>query len=451
MVLEGFINFGGSSSRSVIRMKIEQFIKAKISNTVKNYNKVVNKSITDITTNISDELINNMLSDMRTTSSVENILKDVTIMATKGSKVEITLDSNAAAEMAAVIKIMSSNKIKNEMANSIIEQFKSAMEKDANLKNQLIQAAQTDQAVKENEGIASMVDKFTDMATNMINSITGASSSTEVDTQIKLKLETEFNNIVENTDINENDIMTKLAATLKTSIKNMSEDKCLANASTRNRAEQLNLLADDGSEAKVLLKADATSIAKCAVSKSIGTDVLKTLSNVKELEGIFDSKSTTKSDNSSDQKASLSDTKETRDAIADTVSELGETAGDVLNTGIKETGKVVDTGIKEAGKTARFGMSMIFMPLLIIGGIIAAIVVGIIVFKLVGNMSGGDEDEDYYDEDMEGGFLNPSNILKLVNDIIDLPVAKRGLALITVVVVIDMLLKETKKQQVKKA
>lgn len=435
----------GGSDKKKTKMKIEQNIKAKISNTVKNYNKVVNKSVTDITTNVSNELVNKMSTEMRSNASVENFLRDVTIMATKGSKVDITLDGNAAAEMAAVMKIMSSNTLKNDMANSITEQFKSAMQKDADLKNKLVQAAKTDKAVKESEGIASMVDKLANMADGMMKSMTGTKSEEEQETEIKLKLETEFNNTVENTDINENDVMTKMAATLNTSVKNMSEDKCLANASTRNRAEQLNLLADDGSEAKVLLKADATAVAKCVVSKSLGTEVLNTLANDKALEGIFDSKSTTKSDNSSDQTASQSDTKETRDAIADTVGELGETAGDVLNTGIKETGKVVDTGIKEVGKTARFGMGMILMPLLIIGGIIAAIV----AFKLVGNMSGGDEDEGDYDEDMEGGFLNPSNILKLVNDIIDLPVAKRGLALIAVVVVIDMLLKETKKQQTK--
>ena len=77
-------------------------------------------------------------------------------------------------------------------------------------------------------------------------------------------------------------------------------------------------------------------------------------------------------------------------------------------------------------------MGVILLPVIIIGLIIA--VVG---FKLAGSAGGDEEEEEYYEEEeMEGG-----NVLDLA-EIFDIPLAKRGLTLIVVFIMLDIILKK---------
>ena len=82
------------------------------------------------------------------------------------------------------------------------------------------------------------------------------------------------------------------------------------------------------------------------------------------------------------------------------------------------------------------GLGVILLPVIIIGLIIVAVV----GFKLAGSAGGDEEEEEYYEEEMEGG-----NVLDLA-EIFDIPLAKRGLTLIVVFIMLDIILKKTTKK-----
>lgn len=403
------------------KTKIETELNTKIKNKVENFNKNVNKSVTDITMNVTNSVVNEFKSENRSTSVAENTLKGIIIMATDGSEVDITQDADSMAEMAAVVKIMADTNLKNDMASQIGKQFETAMKNQTELQNSVEQAAKTDKHVDNSGGFDSMVGKIMDSVTKMMN--VGGSSTSE--TEIKKKISAEFENDIKNTAINISENMSKMQSELKNEVKNMSEDKCLVNAEARNKAEQMNLLASGGSKIRVIQKADAKAVGKCVSIKKIGMAALNTISNDESLKNIFSSDNTTKAKNASKQTQSKTEKIKNRDAISDTINDLGKTVG-----------KVVETGIKETAGVAKMGMGVILLPVIIIGGGIGLFV----VMKMMNSM-GGSYDDDYDYDEMDGGFLSLSKL----NEIIDLPIMQRALTLILIAMVLDMILKKTKK------
>ena len=441
-------------TKKKIREKMSTKISMKLSNKVENFTKNVNKSVTNNTMNVSNEMVNEFKNSTSAQAVAENILNDVTIMASGGAEIDINQDASAKLEMAAIVNILSSNEQKNTLANKVTNALKASIENDAQLKSDLQQAAKVQEMSEKAEGfgnmVGNMVDKFSGMAENMVKSLTGGSSSEKSEADIERTVEKSISqsleNEIKNTNINENDIVNSLEVEIKNSFKNMTQDECLGSAKSRNLAEKLKLLADTGAKIKVLQVAKADAIAKCISTKKIGNKALSGLANDNSYKAVLDSKNTSKSGASGKQDADASKTTKERDAINDSldkgIGELGETTrtglqelGDIGQEGIKETGKTVREGVKEMGATARMGMGIILLPVIIIGLIIVAVV----GFKLAGNAGNSDE-EEYYDEEMEGG-----NVLDLA-EIFDSPLATRGLTLIVVFVMLDIILKKTTKK-----
>lgn len=400
------------------KTKIKTKLNIAIKNKVENFNKNVNKSVTDITMNVTNSVVNEFKSENKSTSVAENTLKGITIMATDGSEVDITQDADSMAEMAAVVQIMADTNLKNDMASQIGKQFETAMKNQTELQNSAEQAAKTDKHVDKSGGFESMVAKIMDSVTKIMN--VGGSSKSE--TEIEQEVTTQLENDIKNTSINISETISKMKSEITNEVKNMSEDKCLVSAEARNKAEQMNLLASGGSKIRVMQKADAKAVGKCISIKKIGMAALNTISNDESLKNIFDSDNTTKAKNASKQTKSKSEKIKERDAISDTINDLGKTAG-----------KVAETGIKEAASVAKMGMGVILLPVIIIGGGIGLLV----VMKMMGSMGGDDED---YDE-MEGGFLS----LAKLTEIIDMPIMQRAMTLILIAIVLDIILKKTKK------
>jgi len=258
---------------------------------------------------------------------------------------------------------------------------------------------------------------------DIMKSLSGGSSKESNETDIRNTIKTKVDTEINNTTINENEFISKMSAEIKNSFKNMTEDECLGSAQSRNMARKLKLMADEGAEIRVMQVAKSDAIAKCISTKKIGNKALTGLENDAAFKAASTTGNTSKVDASAKQKASLKDAKETRDAISDTVKDIGVTA------------------IKEVGATARMGIGMsmtfILLPLILIGGGVGIF----ILMKLLKNNSSSIDNE--YDEDeMDGGFN-----FDLLNEFLDIPLANRGLTLLVAVFVIDMILKKTKSKK----
>lgn len=440
-------------TKKKIREKMSTKISMKMKSKVNNFTKNVNKSVTDNTMKVSNEMVNEFKNSTSAQATAENMLKDITLVASGGAEIDIKQDASAQLEMAAIVNILSSNEQKNDLANKVTTALKASIQNDSKLKSELQQAAKIQDMAKKAEGfgnmVGNMVDKFAGMASNMVKSLTGGSSSSsseaDIERTVEKSISQELENEINNTNINENDIVNKMSVEISNSFKNMTEDECLGSAKARNMAEKLRLIADTGAKIKVLQVAKADAIAKCISTKKIGNKALTGLTNDNSYKSALDSKNTSKSESGGKQDADITKSTEERDAINDSldkgIGELGDTAregigelGDTTRVGIKEVGKVAGDIVKEVGDTARMGLGVILLPVIIIGLIIVAVV----GFKLAGN-AGGDE-EEYYEEDMEGG-----NMLDL-SEIFDIPLAKRGLTLIVVFIMLDVILKKTIKK-----
>ena len=213
----------------------------------------------------------------------------------------------------------------------------------------------------------------------------------------------------------------------------MTEDECLGSAQSRNMARKLKLMADDGAEIRVMQVAKTDVIAKCISTKKIGNKALTGITNDAAFKAASSTGNTSKVDAESKQKGELSDTKESRDAISDTV-----------NDAVKEVGKVARDAVKEVGSAARMGMGVILLPVILIGGGLAVFIVKKMVNsgQVPGIPAEGEEEEE---EEMEGGFD-----MEAISKLVDVPLAKRGLTLIVAVFIIDMILKKIRSLKIKR-
>ena len=105
-------------------------------------------------------------------------------MASGGAEIDITQDASAKLEMAAIVNILSSNEQKNDLVNKVTAALEASIQNDSKLKSELQQAAKIQEMSKKAEGfgnmVGNMVDKFTGMASSMVKSLTGGSSSSKV-------------------------------------------------------------------------------------------------------------------------------------------------------------------------------------------------------------------------------------------------------------------------------
>ena len=331
---------GGGNSKESTKIKIETEVKNQLSTKVTNFTKNINKNISDNTMNVSNEMVQQFVTKNKATSVAENILKDVTIMASKGTSIDITQKSDAMLKMAAIVNIVNNNEQKNKLANKVANAIQAKIKNDSQLKNDMIQAAKVEKASQKAGGFAAMVGKIAGAAQSMVGGLTGGGNTEKnIEKTIKNKISNDIKTELKNTTINENEMVSKLTTNIQNSFKTMNEDECLGSAKARNMAEKLKFFADEGAKIRVLQVAKADAIVKCISNKKIGNTTLSGITNDQAFKAALDTLNATKSATKTKQGLKAKTDKK-RDAIADTAQTTIKTAGDVTKTGIKTVGKI---------------------------------------------------------------------------------------------------------------
>ena len=130
--------------RSMIRKKIVKIMKDK----VKNFTINVNKFIIDRTMIASNEMVNEFKSKTNAQAIAENILKDVTLVASGGAEIDIRQDTSAQLEMAAIVNIFSDDERKDGLLAKVIESLKSSLKNDPKFMNKIVQAGKIEEMAK---------------------------------------------------------------------------------------------------------------------------------------------------------------------------------------------------------------------------------------------------------------------------------------------------------------
>ena len=395
---------GGSESKTETNTKIREKISTELTMKINNVNKNLNKSVTEITTNISNKVVNKMENSTEARALAENLLENIVIVAEKGSKVNVTQDASAKLEMVAIIQMLTDTDIKNNAATELVQDITAKLQQDATAKAELMEAARIEEKSKEAKGFANMVENLTNMAGNIVGGITGKSESSKSNTDIEKEIRTAINNEISNTNINENEVINRIATTMKNEFLNLTVDECLGSAESRNQSKKMNLGAFEGSEITVLQIAKTEAVAKCMVNRGIGNKAFSGVTNDSAFKAASDSSQAAKSDAKLEKTSEQIKSTETTDAIADTVQ-----------TGIKEIGGVVG------------GFTMI-LPI-----IIGIAVLGFVAFMFMG---GGD-----ILSDMIGG----GNINEMEGGAIAIHTLQRAIILVAMVGGIDYIAKQFNK------
>lgn len=387
---------GGSESKQETNTKIREKISSELSMKINNVNKVLNKSMTDVTTEVSNKMVDEFKSKSGASALAENTLRNVTIMAAEGAKVNITQDAAAQIEMAAMIQMVSDNQIKNDTASKVANEMLAKVKQDAAAKSALIEAAKIEEKSKEAQGFANMVGNLTNMASDMLGSLTGNSSEVKSNTDIEKEITTKINNEINNTNINENEVMNKIETTVENEFKKLTVDECFGNAESRNMMEQLTLMGGKGSQIVIAQVASTSAVAKCMTNRGIGNKALSSIANDAGFKAASEATQAAKSEGDLSKSLEQSKSTETTDAVADTVQQGIKTTGEVVSKGIDVAGNVVTKGLGVAGSF------VMILPIML--GIGALAVGGFFLMKFMGGSKSNNSGDDY-DYEMEGGAL----------------------------------------------
>ena len=218
---------GGGNSKESTKIKIETEVKNQLTTKVTNFTKNVNKNISDNTMNISNEMVQQFVNKNKGTAVAENIMKNLKVLAKDGSNVTIKQDAKAKLQMAAIVNIVNNNEQKNELANKVASAIQAKIQSDNILKTDMIQAAKIEKASQNADGFANMVGKIASAAQSMVGGLTGGGNTEKnVEQEIKNSVSNLINTELNNTTINENEMISKLTTNINNSFKTINEDEC---------------------------------------------------------------------------------------------------------------------------------------------------------------------------------------------------------------------------------
>lgn len=399
-----------------IKQKITTALEAEISTNVEN----TKKMMSEITSNIITNKENEMTQGTTVEAVASNLMEGVNIVLAGGSKGNITQDADSYAQGKLIAKIITDSKDDFDYRTLIESQTEAGNEVQSKLDAALKQAAQLEAQKSSSEGgISDMISSLTDMAEGMIGNLTGTDNETEMksDTQIEKEIEARMRTKIENTVVNMTDVKSKFASSVETNFKTKVNTSCAAGSAARNEMKKTNFSAYDGSELVVFQKATAKAAGECIADILVQGSTIQKMQQDGVDKGLFTLKSDADSKSDSSQDAKMKDLEEKTDAMEEMIKEV---SGDVAG--------VVNNGIDTAGGVATSGMTMLLLPMIIIGGGVALF----IVFKMFsgnknqGNNNSFDNTGDGYD--YTGGAIGGMEL-------------KRAIVMIGFFVVLDQVLK----------
>jgi len=356
---------GGSSSKQTIREKISTELSLKIKNHTENINSIMNETLNNIEISTSQNSDANV--DIGTRGSNELILRGAKIGGSVDNKQIMSID----AQSNAVIRIVSDQSALNDFANKVNSEILSKVDKDNNMNQALEAINKISETTKKNGGPEGIIDSLASMAQETITSVLsigGSRKESDVEKEVRTKLEQEF----ENTVINRTEIKKKISNTIKQTLNQLTKANCKINTSGSNLVDATG--AQIGGDLKNVQAMNVKSFQQCMIDLNMGNKIVNSL-----MEGIEFKSSNTSSDKvTSSQQANVENT--------------------IDKTTIQESSimKTIDNLINMVGSFFSF-------PVNIIGGIVVACVLLIIIFMFMGSsgQNGGNQNG--------GGLLDCSN------------------------------------------
>jgi hypothetical protein len=364
---------GGKSDTEIVK-DVRQELSIEITNITNNISKNIVNTVTDTTNSIIQESVAKSTQNM----SGINTISGSSFTIGQDSNFNIDQSIKAKAEMKAVISIVNDAASMQSLINKVMAELENKIKNDNSVAAQMQQAARLTQSEKDAGGPEAMVASIAGMVKDMIQSVTGGSSSdksyTSIKTAVKQKL---FNKT-----LNDNTFETNLKNALTNTMKQNSIGECKQMLNNNNIFAYQEVKVGDRSKFNVNQEINNESLANCLFDFKSGTQIVQSAG----LDTGYFVKSDTENKNKSES----------------------QTSQDVLIKIDTEKSSAIMTGITDIAK-GFFGL--LSGPYMIIAGVIGLVIIigavmlfsGKIKFPKFGKKFGRKLPE--LSDEQDGGFL----------------------------------------------
>jgi hypothetical protein len=375
----------GGKNESQIKKQITNEISMEITNITKNLNTIVNTSTYELT----QEIQNNAEAEVSINTGGTNLIDVDEINIGSNSKININQDVKIAAVAKAIIKILSDTSQLQNNINNMADKIKNKIDSDANVKQDVDFLAKVGKNSTENGGPEGMINSLTDTVKSLMSSVTGGSSSSKDETEIRTIIKNKLHNEV----INQTDTTNKISTSIKNKMEQLGKAICKIDTVGGNSIISRKLTSQAGSIANINQNIDISSFSTCIIDLELGSKIASDLTNDFKIDVGTDGKSKTTSGQAAKVVADAQDVSKKDSSVMKSVDNLVDTAGEVAKDVVK--------GVSS------FANSFVY----VIGGIILVIVLVIVGPALMGSSKSGenspknnqdDDDDDDDDNDDDG-------------------------------------------------
>ena len=354
---------GGGGSKQITETQIKNEIEVTIKNETENLNKIFNKTINSA----SSSMTSTVASSIEQAMGVDTDMKTGDLVAAgPGSTIDLKQDVKVQAENKAVIDILNDSKQMADLGAQIQSGLENATKNDSAAKASMDTLNTLKKSDKDAGGVEGMVASAMKAVSALGDSLTGAKNSTEAKTMISNKMKQD----ISNKTTNSNDITNIIKNETNSMINKISKNKCSFQTSASTKMKLGNVSALDGGKINVAQNVSLTAFNNCLI-KSMDTTAMVT-----KMTGI---QANTVKNETSNKNAVAAELKAKTDILEEKVQ------GAALTTGFFDTVQGVVGG---------------FTNMIIILGVIALVVVGVILF------THGDKIIDTAAEKLGGGNIN---------------------------------------------
>lgn len=369
----------GGKTKSEIKTQISNELSMKIKNITTNITNITNTSTFELTQDIK----NKAEASVSTSNIGNNKIRTGSIRISKGGTVNLTQSLKIDAVNKAIVKILSDASQLQSSSNDMADKIKSKIDNDVKAKQDVEFLAKVGEYNKNNGGPEAMAEALAGVVEKFISSVTGGSSSSVNETNIRNVVNTE----IENQTTNTTNINKAISSSIKSSMEQLGEGSCKTATIANNDIDMEDISVEEEGNLTIGQTIDISAFTTCIIDLQLGSKIASTLTNDFKV----DTDNATQNVVGADQKNKSENIKELK-------TEKDSSIMKSVDNLVKEVGKVANNVVDEVGGVAG---SFVY----VIGGIIFLIILIIVGPSL---MSSGTKQEtnssnvaphDYDDDD----------------------------------------------------
>jgi hypothetical protein len=277
---------GGKTDTEITKI-VEQELSVEITNITNNISKNIVNTVTDTTNSIVQE----SAAKLEQTMGNSNIISGLNFTTGQDSEFGLNQSIKAKAVMEAVTTIVNDAASMQELINKVMSEIDNKIKNDSSVASQMQQAARLTQSERDAGGPEALVKSVTGMVKDVIQSVSGGSSSDKSYSAIKSSVKQK----IFNQTLNDSTFETNLKNSLKNTMKQNSIGECRQMLINNNTFAYQEVKLKDGSKTNLKQEINNESLSKCLFDFKSGTKVVQKAG--------LDSSNTLKTDTSNTSKS----------------------------------------------------------------------------------------------------------------------------------------------------